>query len=101
MAPLLSPGDTDGLFCLECGTAFCFDSNLHQHYTEHARKACLTKLPDKTKTKTLQIVDLCLVVELLSDLKLKSSLNICFRWIYGLLGSMMEGRYLYIEYFLG
>ncbi|XP_060906835.1 zinc finger protein 208 isoform X1 [Labrus mixtus] len=36
----VSSGDTNGLPCLECGTTFCLETDLHQHYTEHARKAC-------------------------------------------------------------
>lgn len=32
----VSSGDTHGLTCLECGTTFCQETDLHQHYTEHA-----------------------------------------------------------------
>lgn len=32
-----APGDTNGLTCLECGTTFCKETDLHQHYIEHAR----------------------------------------------------------------
>lgn len=30
-------GDANGLTCLECGTTFCKETDLHQHYIEHAR----------------------------------------------------------------
>lgn len=30
-------GDTNGLTCLECGTTFCQETDLHQHYIEHTR----------------------------------------------------------------
>lgn len=30
-------GDANGLTCLECGTTFCKEIDLHQHYIEHAR----------------------------------------------------------------
>ncbi|XP_070692005.1 zinc finger protein 91 isoform X1 [Pempheris klunzingeri] len=33
----VSSGDTNGLTCLECGTTFCQETDLHQHYIEHAR----------------------------------------------------------------
>ncbi|XP_045900921.1 zinc finger protein 91 isoform X1 [Micropterus dolomieu] len=33
----VSSGDTNGLTCLECGTTFCHETDLHQHYIEHAR----------------------------------------------------------------
>ncbi|XP_008284106.1 zinc finger protein 208-like [Stegastes partitus] len=39
-AAAVSSGDTDGLTCLECGTTFCQETDLHQHYIEHARGAC-------------------------------------------------------------
>ncbi|CAJ1061597.1 zinc finger protein 91 isoform X1 [Xyrichtys novacula] len=32
-----SSGDAASLFCLECGTTFCQETDLHQHNTEHAR----------------------------------------------------------------
>ncbi|XP_059194439.1 zinc finger protein 208 isoform X1 [Centropristis striata] len=32
----VSSGDTHGLTCLECGTTFCQETDLHQHYIEHA-----------------------------------------------------------------
>ncbi|XP_023275559.1 zinc finger protein 91-like isoform X1 [Seriola lalandi dorsalis] len=32
----ISPGDANGLTCLECGTTFCQETDLHQHYIEHA-----------------------------------------------------------------
>uniref|UniRef100_A0A4W6CR40 C2H2-type domain-containing protein n=1 Tax=Lates calcarifer TaxID=8187 RepID=A0A4W6CR40_LATCA len=35
----VSSGDPNGLTCLECGTTFCQESDLHQHYIEHARGA--------------------------------------------------------------
>ncbi|XP_071757757.2 uncharacterized protein LOC139913600 [Centroberyx gerrardi] len=35
----VSSGDTNGLTCLECGTSFCQEIELHQHYIEHARGA--------------------------------------------------------------
>ncbi|XP_037641656.1 zinc finger protein 208 isoform X1 [Sebastes umbrosus] len=38
----VSSGDTNGLTCLECGTTFCQETDLHQHYMEHARRACKT-----------------------------------------------------------
>ncbi|XP_033497639.2 uncharacterized protein LOC117266506 isoform X1 [Epinephelus lanceolatus] len=34
----VSSGDTNGLTCLECGTTFCQETDLHQHYIEHARR---------------------------------------------------------------
>uniref|UniRef100_UPI0037E9A006 zinc finger protein 91 isoform X1 n=1 Tax=Semicossyphus pulcher TaxID=241346 RepID=UPI0037E9A006 len=34
----VSSGDTNGLTCLQCGTTFCQEADLHQHYTEHARR---------------------------------------------------------------
>ncbi|XP_042345707.1 zinc finger protein 208 isoform X1 [Plectropomus leopardus] len=34
----VSSGDTNGLTCLECGTTFCQETDLHQHYTEHVRR---------------------------------------------------------------
>lgn len=33
----VSSGDTNGLTCLECGTTFCHETDLHKHYMEHAR----------------------------------------------------------------
>lgn len=33
----VSSGDTNGLTCLECGTTFCQETDLHQHYIEHGR----------------------------------------------------------------
>ncbi|XP_053183520.1 zinc finger protein 208 [Scomber japonicus] len=33
----VSSGDTNGLTCLECGTTFCQETDLHQHYIEHAQ----------------------------------------------------------------
>uniref|UniRef100_A0A3P8TLT4 C2H2-type domain-containing protein n=1 Tax=Amphiprion percula TaxID=161767 RepID=A0A3P8TLT4_AMPPE len=39
-ATAVSSGDTDGLTCLECGTTFCKETDLHQHYIEHARGLC-------------------------------------------------------------
>ncbi|KAM9352980.1 uncharacterized protein ABDE67_005361 [Symphorus nematophorus] len=33
----ISSGDTNGLTCIECGTTFCQETDLHQHYIEHAR----------------------------------------------------------------
>ncbi|XP_062255148.1 zinc finger protein 91 isoform X1 [Platichthys flesus] len=32
-----SSGDTHGLTCLECGTTFSQETDLHQHYSEHTR----------------------------------------------------------------
>ncbi|XP_031154685.1 zinc finger protein 729 isoform X1 [Sander lucioperca] len=34
----VSSGDTNGLTCLECGTTFCQETDLHQHYIEHASR---------------------------------------------------------------
>ncbi len=31
----VSSGDTNSLTCLECGTTFCQETDLHQHYIEH------------------------------------------------------------------
>lgn len=36
----ISSGDTSGLTCHECGACFSLETDFHQHYTEHARKAC-------------------------------------------------------------
>ncbi|XP_034553837.1 zinc finger protein 91 isoform X1 [Notolabrus celidotus] len=33
----VTSGETTGLTCLECGTTFSQETDLHQHYTEHAR----------------------------------------------------------------
>lgn len=33
----VSSRDTNGLTCLECGTTFCQETDLHQHYIEHAQ----------------------------------------------------------------
>ncbi|XP_069393002.1 zinc finger protein 91 isoform X1 [Paralichthys olivaceus] len=33
----VSSGDTHGLTCLECGTTFSQETDLHQHYSEHTR----------------------------------------------------------------
>ncbi|XP_047454891.1 zinc finger protein 91 isoform X1 [Mugil cephalus] len=35
----VSSGDTHGLTCLECGTTFCQETDLHQHYIEHVHRA--------------------------------------------------------------
>ncbi|XP_054478231.1 zinc finger protein 91 isoform X1 [Anoplopoma fimbria] len=43
----VSSGDTNGLTCLECGTTFCQETDLHQHYIEHARGVYLTIQPGK------------------------------------------------------
>lgn len=37
-APAVYSGDTNGLTCLECGTTFCQETDLHQHYIEHAHR---------------------------------------------------------------
>lgn len=34
---VVSSGDIDGLTCLECGTTFSEETELHQHYEEHVR----------------------------------------------------------------
>lgn len=39
-AAAVTSGDTDGLTCHECGTTFCQETDLHQHYIEHARGVC-------------------------------------------------------------
>lgn len=39
----ISSGDTNGLTCLECGTTFCQETDLHQHYIEHAQGVFYTK----------------------------------------------------------
>ncbi|TKS81884.1 Zinc finger protein 208 [Collichthys lucidus] len=33
----VSSVDTNGLTCLKCGTTFCQETDLHQHYVEHTR----------------------------------------------------------------
>ncbi|KAM7420510.1 hypothetical protein PAMA_014971 [Pampus argenteus] len=33
----VSSGDTNSLTCLECGSTFCRETDLHQHYIEHAQ----------------------------------------------------------------
>lgn len=33
----VASGDANGLTCLECGSTFCQETDLHQHYIEHAR----------------------------------------------------------------
>ncbi|KAM8869821.1 uncharacterized protein AB9W97_016970 [Spinachia spinachia] len=39
--------DPNGLTCLECGTTFCQETDLHQHYIEHTRGVNLTIQPGK------------------------------------------------------
>lgn len=34
----VSAGDSNGLTCLECGTTFCQETDLHQHYIEHTHR---------------------------------------------------------------
>lgn len=43
----LSSGETYGLTCLECGAAFCQETDLHQHYIEHARGTYSSKTEQK------------------------------------------------------
>lgn len=38
-AAAVASGTTNGLTCLECGTTFCKETDLHQHYIEHERGA--------------------------------------------------------------
>lgn len=43
----VSSGDTDGLTCLVCGTTFCQETDMHQHYIEPTHGVYQTKQPEK------------------------------------------------------
>ncbi|XP_033983299.1 zinc finger protein 91 isoform X1 [Trematomus bernacchii] len=43
----VSSVDADSLTCLECGTTFCQETDLHKHYMEHAHGVYYTVQPEK------------------------------------------------------